>query len=123
MTEETIADHDLGFAGLRMLDRWPVWRSETSREIRPRSWKEMIMDVNDGHLLFAGMYGAAVFALAEIFVAVELLEEWRQVAHDALQFHFCAMHKLMTILAVPLEAVERSFGPRHLNYHADCSRL
>ena len=83
----------------------------------------MIMDVNDGHLLFAGMYGAAVFALAEIFVAVELLEERRQVAHDALQFHFCAMHKLMTTVAVPLESVERALGSRHLDHYPDRPRL
>jgi len=38
------------------------------------------------------MNRATVFALAQTFIAVELLKQGRQIAHDALQFHFRAVN-------------------------------
>jgi hypothetical protein len=35
------------------------------------------------------MNRAAVFALAQVLVAVELLKQGRQIAHNTLQFYFC----------------------------------
>src|SRR5580700_2659622 len=73
----------------------------------------------------ARMNRAAVFALAQVFVRVELLKQRRQVAHDAFQFHFRAMHELMTVLAIPLETIQSTLWTRHLNHHANssCSTL
>ncbi len=62
-------------------------------------------------------------ALTESFTAVEPLEERRQVLNDTLQLHLRAMQQLVTVLAIPFEAVESAFGSRHLHYHADSSRL
>src|SRR5258708_12770193 len=69
------------------------------------------------------MKRAAVFTFAQTLAAVELLEQRRQITHDALQLHFGTVHQLMAVLAVPLEAVEIAFWTRHLNDHTDCSRL
>src|SRR5271163_1301692 len=60
-------------------------------------------------------------ALAQTFVAVEFFEQRRQVAHDAFQFHFGAMHQLMTALAEPLESVDYALGARHLDHHSETS--
>jgi hypothetical protein len=51
----------------------------------------MIVNVDDGHLLFAGMNRAAVLALAQTFVGVELLKQRRQIFDNTLQFDFGAM--------------------------------
>src|SRR5262249_12960304 len=67
--------------------------------------------------------GAAMLALAEVFVAVELLKERRQVAHNASQFDLCAMQEIVTILAVPLETVRFVLRPWHLDHHTHGSRL
>ena len=84
----------------------------------------MIVDVDDWHFyVFAGMNRATVFALAQILVAVELLKQRRQVAHNALQFYFRAMQQLMTVLAIPFESIQRALGARHLHHHADAARL
>src|SRR5665811_1919131 len=69
------------------------------------------------------MNRSTVFALAQAFVAIELLKQRRQVAHNTLQFHFCAMHQLMTVLAIPFETIHRTFWTRHLDHHADAPLL
>src|SRR6202035_5593837 len=74
-------------------------------------------------LQFAGMKRTTVFALPQALVAIELLKQWRQIAHDALQFHFPAVQQLMTILAVPLETIQSALGAWHFHDHADAARL
>ncbi len=74
VSEKAIADHDLGFARLGVLDPRPVGRAVASREVRPVAREEMIVDVNDWHLRFAGMNRATVFALAQALVAIKLFE-------------------------------------------------
>src|SRR5579871_2097506 len=69
------------------------------------------------------MNGAAMFALAEIFIAVELLEQRGQVTHDTLELDFSAMHKLMALLAIPLKAIQCAVGARHFDDHPNASRL
>jgi hypothetical protein len=82
----------------------------------------MIMDIDNRHLLpFAGMNRTAVIALAQLFVAIELLKQWREVADNTLQLHFGAMKELMATLAVPLIAVESALGPRHLDHDPNAS--
>jgi hypothetical protein len=83
----------------------------------------MIVNIDDWHLLFAGMHGAAVLALAQIFVVVELFKQGRQIADNAFQLHFRAIHKMMTALTVPFEPIQIAFWPRHFDYNAETSLL
>src|ERR1043165_212081 len=77
VTEETVADHDVGLAWFSVLDRRPVRRAKPRRQIRPSLRKEMIVNVDNRHLLpFAGMDRAAVFTFTQNRVAVELVEKW-----------------------------------------------
>src|SRR5579871_6815446 len=69
------------------------------------------------------MHCSAVLALAEILVAVELLKKRRQVAHDALQFHLSPTNEVITILAIPLKAIQFALWPRHLDHYTHSSRL
>ncbi len=69
------------------------------------------------------MNRAAVFALAETLIAVELFEQRRKVAHDTFELHFCAMHQMVAILAVPLKSIHCSFRSRHFDDDADGARL
>src|SRR5262249_6234914 len=79
MTEESVAQHDFSFAGLRVSDAWPVGSAVTRIEVGPLPREEVIMNVDDGHLLFVGMNRATVLALAQTFVGIELLKEWWQI--------------------------------------------
>src|ERR1051325_3980202 len=82
----------------------------------------MIMDIDNRHLLpFAGMNRTAVLTLAQLFVAIKLLKQWREVADNTLQLHFCAMKELVATLAIPLEAVESALGTRHLDHDSNAS--
>src|SRR5260370_681368 len=69
------------------------------------------------------MNRATMLALAKTFVAVESLKQGRQIANNALQLHFRAMHQLMTILAIPFESIHRTLWTRHLDDDADASLL
>jgi hypothetical protein len=73
--------------------------------------------------LFAGMNRSAVFALAQAFVAVELLENWRKISNNAFQSYFGTVQQLMAILTIPLERVDGIFRTRHLDDYADATRL
>src|SRR5258708_4475441 len=77
LAEESIAHHDLRLAGLGVLDPRPVGGAVARRQVRPGVRKEMIMDVDDWHLRFAGMNRAAMFARAQALAAVELLKKGR----------------------------------------------
>src|SRR5271165_5237006 len=62
---------------------------------------------------------AARGALAEFFAAVELVEEGRKVAHEALELHLRAMHEMVAVRAIPLECVHGAIRPRHLNHQSN----
>src|ERR1700723_2868653 len=68
------------------------------------------------------MNRAAVFALAQVFVGVELLQQRWQIAHDAFQLHFRAIHELVTALAIPLEPIQITLLTRYLDHHPNSSR-
>src|ERR1700751_3755131 len=69
------------------------------------------------------MNRAAMLALAEALVAIELLEQWRKIPHDAFQLDLGAMQQLVAVLAVPLEPIQRPFRPWHFDHNTDRSRL
>src|SRR5207302_1928114 len=100
LAEKSIAHHDLRLARFGVIDPRPMWSTVARRQIGPSAREEMIMDVDDWHLRFAGMDRAAMLARAQALAAVELLKQGRQIAYDALQLYFRAMHQLMTILAI-----------------------
>ena len=64
------------------------------------------MDVDNLHVLFAGMNGAAMFTSAATLVAIELFKHGRQILDDTLQLYFRAMNQLMALRAVPFERVQ-----------------
>ena len=54
-------------------------------------------------------------------IAVEALEERRQVVHDADQLHLGAMHQVVALQAVPLEGVLLALGSLRLDHQPDAS--
>jgi hypothetical protein len=66
----------------------------------------MIMDVDNLHVLFAGMNGAAMLTSTATLVAIELFKHRRQILDDTLQLDFRAINQLMAVRAVPLEGVQ-----------------
>src|SRR5579862_3674733 len=64
------------------------------------------------------MDGATAGTGTSVAVAVEGLEERRQIAHDAGQLNFDAMHAVATAEAVPLESVPLAFRPLRLDHQA-----
>src|SRR5262249_46940276 len=71
----------------------------------------------------ARMHGPALAAGAQLLACVELLEEWREVAHDALQLHLDTVQQRVALQAVPLEAVLHALGTRALDDEAQAPRL
>src|ERR1700680_693879 len=67
------------------------------------------------------MTPATVFALAQILVAVELLKQRRQIAHDTPQLYFCPVQQMMTDLAIPFKSIQRALGAWHLHHHSDAA--
>ena len=56
VAEESIAHHDLGFAGLRVLDPGPVGSSEAGREVGPGARKEVVVNIDDRHFFLTGLF-------------------------------------------------------------------
>src|SRR5262249_35093449 len=71
-----------------------------------------------GRRPLARVNGAAVLALARLFVGVEGLVERRQVLHQVLHFHLDAVDQRMAFEAIPFEGIEL-VGPRRLDHEAD----
>jgi hypothetical protein len=69
------------------------------------------------------MNRAAMLALSQIFVAIEFFKQRRQIANNALQLYFGAMHQLMALGAVPFETVHCALWTRHLDDYANRSGL
>src|SRR6185369_1483442 len=65
------------------------------------------------------MHGTALLAAPYFFIAVESFEDWGKVLDDALQPQLRAMHEVVTVRAIPLEGIELTFRPRHLDHHSD----
>ena len=65
------------------------------------------------------MHCSALFAPTQRFVGIEAFKNWRQIANDILQTYLGPIHQVMTLRAIPLEAIQRTLGPRHLDHHAD----
>jgi hypothetical protein len=64
------------------------------------------MDVDNLHVLFAGMNGAAMLTSTARLVAIELFKHGRQILDDTLQLYFRAINQLMAVRAVPFEGVQ-----------------
>ena len=64
------------------------------------------MDVDNLHVLFAGMNGAAMLTSAATLIAIELLKHGWQIPDDTLQLYFRAIKQLMAVGAVPFEGVQ-----------------
>src|SRR4029079_6052062 len=69
------------------------------------------------------MHGAALPAAPRVQVAVERLEQRRQVTDDALQLHLDAMNQRVAIRAEPLEAVAHALGAGTLDDDAETPGL
>src|SRR5215470_15436826 len=75
------------------------------------------------NLALARMHRAAARAGAQLLARVELLEERRQVAHDALQLHLDSVEQRVALAAIPLEAVPHAFRTRALDHQAHAPGL
>ena len=64
VAEKTATHHDVCLPGFGVLDPGPVSGPVARRQVGPRPRKEMVVDVDDRHLLFARMNRSAVLALA-----------------------------------------------------------
>src|SRR6516164_9224986 len=96
----------------------PVSRSEPrSRAMIPeRSAHEYQWSAR---LCSPGVNGAAVSASARFFVAVELLEDWRKITHDALEPYLRSMHQAVAVRAVPLKGIHCALRTRHFDDKSD----
>src|SRR5271169_5751051 len=85
------------------------------KSVRGRRWSACLCS--------SGVNGAAIPTPARFLATVELLEDGRKVAHNALELHLRSMHPVVAVRTVPLEGVQRTLRSRHLDHKSDCVGL
>src|SRR3989442_1508373 len=72
---------------------------------------------------FSWVDHAALSASAQRLVRIKPLEQWRKIAHDALQLHLHAVQEMVAFPTIPFEAVLHALRPGALDYQADAARF